>query len=202
MPLLSVYVLALSLAPLFICSSYGPGSLGRSHSHLTGKELFLAPQPHVVIYTDGSVRGNGSANSFGGWAAILRCGEHVRELVGSEAPATNNTMELMAAIRSLEALNRPCDVVLTTDSEYVKNGITTWIHNWKANNWIAGKGSKKHPVVNRDLWERLEAAVQRHNISWQWTRGHADDELNNRCDELAQAESAALKKASVRKECL
>lgn len=150
----------------------------------------------VTIYTDGSVRGNGSANSFGGWAAILMFGAHRKEISGSESPATNNRMELMAPIRALEALKRPCDVVLTTDSEYVRNGITDWINKWKANGWISGKGSKKHAVINRDLWERLDAAAQRHNITWNWTRGHCDDALNNRCDELAQAESAALKEAA------
>jgi ribonuclease HI len=149
----------------------------------------------VTIYTDGSCRGNGKENSFGGWAAILILGNHRKEIFGSEAPATNNRMELLAAISGLEALTRRCDVVLTTDSEYVRNGICDWITKWKANGWVAGKGSKKHPVVNRDLWERLDAASQCHNISWNWTRGHADDPLNNRCDELAQAASAALRES-------
>jgi ribonuclease HI len=140
----------------------------------------MSDQPQVVIYTDGGCRPNPGK---GAWAAILVYGDHRRELVGSEMETTNNRMELLAAISALEALKKPCQVSLHTDSEYVRNGITSWIHNWKRNGWK----SKSGPVKNKELWQRLDAAIRRHKVEWVWVKGHADDELNNRCDELCTA---------------
>jgi ribonuclease HI len=133
----------------------------------------------VKIITDGSCLGNPGR---GGWAAILRCGENKKEIYGSASHTTNNRMELTAAIEALRTLRRPCDVELVTDSEYLKNGITKWIANWRRRNWMT-IGNK--PVVNRDLWEDLDALVALHKIKWSWTRGHASHSDNNRADELA-----------------
>jgi ribonuclease HI len=133
----------------------------------------------VQVITDGACSGNPGP---GGWACILRHGDHTRELFGSEPHTTNNRMELTAAIEALSALKGPCEVEVVTDSEYVKNGITTWIHGWKRNGW---KTSSKKPVVNQDLWEALDREASRHKIKWTWTKGHADHDDNNRCDELA-----------------
>jgi ribonuclease HI len=133
----------------------------------------------VQLITDGACIGNPGP---GGWAYILRHGEHKREAFGSEPHTTNNRMELTAAIKGLAALKLACDVEVVTDSEYVKNGITTWIHGWKRNGW---KTSAKKPVVNQDLWEELERAADGHEIRWTWTKGHADHDDNNRVDELA-----------------
>jgi ribonuclease HI len=134
----------------------------------------------VQLITDGSGLGNPGR---GGWACILRFGEHKRELCGSEPHTTNNRMELTAAVRGLDAIKEPCIVDITTDSEYLKNGITSWIHGWKRRDWRNAEGK---PVVNRDLWEALDAAASRHRTNWLWTKGHASHEDNNRCDELAQ----------------
>ncbi len=139
----------------------------------------------VQIITDGSCLGNPGR---GGWAAILRYGEHIRELSGAAPHTTNNRMELTAAIEALKALKEPCEVEVVTDSEYLKNGITTWVANWKQRGWTT-KG--KTPVVNRDLWEELDELVQKHRVTWSWTRGHATHAGNNRCDELAQAAARA-----------
>ncbi len=136
------------------------------------------PAP-VRIITDGACLGNPGP---GGWAAILKAGPHKKELYGSCRHTTNNRMELAAAIEGLRALNRTCEVELTTDSEYLKNGITSWIKGWKRNGWMT---SQKRPVVNRDLWTALDTLAQQHTIQWRWTKGHADDEENNRADELA-----------------
>lgn len=136
----------------------------------------------VVIHTDGGCRPN---PGVGAWAAVMRSGGHVRELVGGELETTNNRMELMAAISALEALKRPCVVELHTDSEYLKNGITKWIHGWRRNNWMT---SQKTPVKNDDLWRRLDAAMSRHTVRWSWLKGHAGDPLNERCDALCAAE--------------
>jgi ribonuclease HI len=133
----------------------------------------------VQVITDGACSGNPGP---GGWACILRHGDHTRELFGSEPHTTNNRMELTAAIEALSALKGPCEVEVVTDSEYVKNGITTWIHGWKRNGW---RTSSKKPVVNQDLWEALDREASRHKIKWTWTKGHADHDDNNRCDELA-----------------
>lgn len=133
----------------------------------------------VEIFTDGGCRGN---PGIGGWGALLRMGEHVKELKGSAHETTNNRMELTAAIEGLKALNRPCEVVLTTDSQYVKNGITQWIANWKKNNW---KTANKKPVKNQDLWVQLDEVLQPHQVSWNWVKGHAGHAENERVDQLA-----------------
>ncbi len=133
----------------------------------------------VQLITDGACKGNPGR---GGWAAILRYGPHRKELWGCEPNTTNNRMELTAAVKGLEALKEKCEVEIITDSEYVKNGITKWIHGWKRNGW---KTASKQPVVNQDLWMALEAEVSRHNTTWTWTKGHAAHEDNNRADELA-----------------
>ena len=135
----------------------------------------------VIIFTDGACSGNPGP---GGWGAVLRWGESERELSGGEADTTNNRMELMAAIEALAALTRPMAVDLTTDSEYLRNGIMQWIHGWKRNGW---KTAQKKPVKNADLWMRLDELVSRHDISWHWTKGHAGDPMNERVDELARA---------------
>jgi len=134
----------------------------------------------VEIFTDGACSGNPGP---GGWGAILRYGETVQELSGGEADTTNNRMELTAAIEALNALKRPCDIVLTTDSTYVKDGITSWIDGWKKRGW---KNSQKKPVKNEDLWKALDAARSRHTVEWKWVKGHAGHAENERCDELAR----------------
>ena len=135
----------------------------------------------VRIYTDGACRGNPGP---GGWAALLLTPEREKELSGFEAHTTNNRMELLAAIRALEALKQPCDVALYTDSQYVRNGITTWIVDWKRRNW---RTADKKPVKNLDLWQQLDALVAGHRIDWRWGKGHAGDEGNERVDRLANA---------------
>ncbi len=134
----------------------------------------------VSIWTDGACSGNPGP---GGWGAILRTGGHEKELCGGEPPTTNNRMELSAAIAALEALSRPCRVELHTDSQYVRGGVTGWIHNWKRNGW---RTSDKKPVKNDDLWRRLDEASQRHEVDWRWVKGHAGDEMNERADALAR----------------
>jgi ribonuclease HI len=133
----------------------------------------------IRLITDGACKGNPGP---GGWAAILRYNAHKRELYGCESKTTNNRMELTAAIEGLKALNEPCEVEIVTDSEYVKNGITTWIHNWKKRNWMT---TGKKPVVNQDLWRELDDLSRYHTTTWTWTKGHALHEDNNRADELA-----------------
>jgi ribonuclease HI len=133
----------------------------------------------VQLITDGACLGNPGK---GGWACILRYGDHKREVFGSEPHTTNNRMELTAAIEGLKLLKESCSVEVVTDSNYLKNGITTWIHGWKRNGW---KTSEKKPVVNQDLWMELDGLVTTHTIKWEWTKGHASHEDNNRCDELA-----------------
>lgn len=140
----------------------------------------MSAAPHVEIYTDGACSGNPGP---GGWGALLRNGEHEKELSGGEHETTNNRMELMAAIVSLEQLKRPSRVDLHTDSTYVRDGITKWIHNWERNGW---KTAAKKPVKNVDLWKRLQAAMARHEISWHWVKGHAGHPENERADELAR----------------
>ena len=134
----------------------------------------------VKLITDGSCLGNPGP---GGWACILRYNEHKREMYGHEKHTTNNRMELTAAIRGLRALRERCRVEIVTDSEYVKNGITSWITGWKRRGWLT---AEKKPVVNRDLWEELDQQTARHDTTWSWTKGHASHDDNNRCDELAQ----------------
>jgi len=135
----------------------------------------------VVIYTDGACKGNPGP---GGWGAWLRSGAHERELSGGEKQTTNNRMELTAVIEALNALNRPCRVTLFTDSEYVRNGITKWIHGWKSRGWVT---ADKKPVKNAELWQALDAAAARHRVDWRWVRGHAGDAGNERADALANA---------------
>lgn len=139
------------------------------------------------IYTDGSCLNNPGP---GGWAAILVWGDHEKVLVGGDTETTNNRMELMAAIAALEALTRPVDVTLTSDSTYLKDGITKWIIGWKKNGW---KTAAKKPVANQDLWMRLDEAIKPHNITWAWVKGHAGHPMNERCDELARAEAEKIK---------
>jgi ribonuclease HI len=134
----------------------------------------------VVIHTDGGCHGNPGP---GGWAAVLKCGPHRRELTGGVPATTNNRMELQAAIEALNALKRPCAVEFYTDSKYVRDGITTWVAGWKRNGW---RTKTKEPVKNVDLWRQLETATVRHLIHWHWVKGHAGNGGNERCDELAQ----------------
>ncbi len=133
----------------------------------------------VEIFTDGACRGNPGP---GGWGALLRYRDHQKELYGGEPHTTNNRMELMAAIRALESLNRPCSVRLTTDSVYVRSGITEWLPQWKKRGW---KTAARKPVKNVDLWQRLDAAMQRHQVSWHWVKGHSGHAENERADQLA-----------------
>lgn len=141
----------------------------------------------VLINTDGACLGNPGP---GGWAALLRFREREKELAGGEADTTNNRMELMGAIMGLEALSRPCRVVLRTDSQYVRNGITAWMPNWIRRGWKTAGGD---PVKNRELWERLQLATQRHSIDWQWVKGHSGDVDNERVDVLARTQAERLR---------
>jgi ribonuclease HI len=134
----------------------------------------------VEIFTDGACSGNPGP---GGWGAILRAGAHEKEMWGGDSETTNNRMELMAAIMALEILKSPTTIDLHTDSTYVKDGITKWIHNWQRNGW---KTAAKKPVKNVDLWQRLQEAMARHEISWHWVKGHAGHPENERADELAR----------------
>ena len=157
-----------------------------------GKKPAAAPKPAaaaptparpgvVDVFTDGGCSGNPGP---GGWGAILRFGATERELSGGEADTTNNRMELTAAIAALEALKRPCVVALHTDSQYLRDGVTKWMFGWKKNGW---KTADKKPVKNQDLWERLDAALKRHEIEWRWVKGHAGHPENERADQLATA---------------
>ncbi len=145
----------------------------------------------VEIFTDGACSGNPGP---GGWGAILRFGAVEKELNGSEEHTTNNRMELMAAIRAIEAVKRPCEIHLHTDSEYLRQGITTWIHSWKKRGW---KTADKKPVKNVDLWQRLEAAIETHDVKWHWVKGHSGHVENERADELARLAIQQLRDASI-----
>jgi len=134
----------------------------------------------VAIWTDGACSGNPGP---GGWGAILTFNGTEKELSGGETATTNNRMELLAAIAALEALTRPCAVDLHTDSQYLRQGVTAWMHNWKRNGW---RTADRKPVKNDDLWRRLDEATQRHDIAWHWVKGHAGDEMNERADALAR----------------
>ncbi|MCL4797027.1 MAG: ribonuclease HI [Bryobacteraceae bacterium] len=142
----------------------------------------------LKVITDGSCLGNPGP---GGWAAILRYGPHERAMSGHEPNTTNNRMELTAAIRALQALKEPCEVELVTDSEYLKKGVEQWMAKWKRNGWMT---AAKKPVLNQDLWQELDRELMRHQTSWRWTKGHANDEDNNRCDELARAAAAGRRR--------
>ncbi|GFO60382.1 ribonuclease H [Geomonas silvestris] len=135
----------------------------------------------VEIFCDGACSGN---PGVGGYGSILRCGGKEKELSGADGATTNNRMEMSAAIAGLEALNRPCEVVLTTDSQYLVKGMTEWLPGWQKRGWV---NSKKEPVVNRDLWERLVELTKVHKVRWVWVRGHNGHPENERCDELARA---------------
>ena len=141
----------------------------------------------VVIHTDGACSGNPGP---GGWGAILDYNGHRKELKGGEALTTNNRMELQAAISALESLKRPCTIEMHVDSQYVKDGISKWIHGWKRNGW---KTADKKPVKNVELWQALDAAIQRHQISWHWVKGHDGHPENERADELAREGMAPFK---------
>ncbi len=143
----------------------------------------------VDIFTDGACSGNPGP---GGWGAILRYNGVEKELSGGEAETTNNRMEMMAAIAVLETLERPSALTVVTDSTYLRDGITGWIHGWKRNGW---KTAAKKPVKNTDLWQRLDRAAARHQVTWEWIKGHAGHEQNERADRLARAEIKALKEA-------
>lgn len=144
--------------------------------------------PQVEIYTDGACKGNPGP---GGWGALLVAGKHRKEMFGGEANTTNNRMELLAVIRALEALNKPCSVVLHTDSQYVQKGISEWIHGWKARGW---KTAAKAPVKNADLWQTLDAVSQKHEIDWRWVKGHAGHDGNEAADQLANRGVESLRR--------
>ena len=145
-------------------------------------------EQHVIVYTDGGCAPTNPGP--GGWTAILIKGEHQKELKGGEPLSTNNRMELMAAISALEALKRPCVVDMHTDSQYVREGITKYINNWKRNGW---RTAAKAPVKNQDLWQRLDAARNLHTVHWHWVKGHSGDEFNERADELVHEARAELR---------
>ena len=145
----------------------------------------------VEIFTDGACSGNPGP---GGWGAVLRYGEVEKEMSGGEPATTNNRMELMAAIMAIEAVKRPCEIHLHTDSEYLRQGITTWIHSWKARGW---KTADKKPVKNVDLWQRLEAAIESHDVKWHWVKGHSGHIENERADELARLAIRQMRDATI-----
>lgn len=158
---------------------------------MSGREMASPALQRVVIYSDGSCAPNPGA---GGWAAILICpelGGHCKEIAGAEPETTNNRMELLAAVRALEALRRPCDVEFHTDSQYLRSAfVRRWLKRWQANGWKSAKGE---PVANQDLWRALIELERRHSVAWIWVKGHGTDSLNRRCDELAaEARRAAV----------
>jgi ribonuclease HI len=143
-------------------------------------------KPPLEIYTDGACLGNPGR---GGWGAILVWQDQEKELSGGEADTTNNRMELMAAIKALEAVKRPVPIRLVSDSTYLRDGITKWIHGWRKNGW---KTASKNPVANQDLWQRLDELTQSHEISWEWVKGHSGHPMNERCDDMARKEAERL----------
>ena len=154
---------------------------------MRGDNASMTELRSVSIHTDGACLGNPGP---GGWAALLRYGDSERTVAGGEPATTNNRMELMGAIAALEALKEPCTVILHTDSQYVRQGITEWIGNWVRRNWRTAGGDA---VKNRDLWERLDAARQRHAIDWRWVKGHSGDPHNERVDVLARDQAVLMK---------
>lgn len=149
----------------------------------------MSDTKRVETWTDGACSGNPGP---GGWGVLLRFGEHEKELCGGESDTTNNRMELMAAIQALDSLKRACAVDLYTDSSYVKNGITQWMHNWKRKGWRTASNS---PVKNADLWQQLDEVAKRHDVSWHWIKGHAGHDENERADELARKGMKPFKKS-------
>jgi ribonuclease HI len=145
----------------------------------------------VEIFTDGACSGNPGP---GGWGAVLRSGAHEKELCGGESDTTNNRMELTAAIEALEALTEPCQVTLTTDSTYVRDGITRWLANWKQNGW---RTSAKKPVKNQELWQKLDSQALRHDVTWKWVKGHSGHPENERADMLANQGMIAVKESDI-----
>ena len=155
------------------------------------------PVQRVEIYTDGACSGNPGP---GGWGALLRAGNHEREISGADPQTTNNRMELTAALRALEALKRPCRVVLHTDSKYLRDGMNGWLENWKRNGWQRGrKGRKPAPVLNEDLWRALDAVCARHSVEWRWVKAHAGIPDNERVDQLAREAIDSLAEAGAAK---
>ena len=150
-----------------------------------------SPKKIVEIFTDGACSGNPGP---GGWGAVLRYGDVEKEMRGGEPATTNNRMELMAAIMAIEAVKRPCEIHLHTDSEYLRNGIMTWIHSWKARGW---KTADRKPVKNVDLWQRLEKAIETHDVHWHWVKGHSGHIENERADELARLAIRQMRDASI-----
>jgi ribonuclease HI len=146
---------------------------------------------HVEIFTDGACKGNPGP---GGWGAVLRLGERVKELHGGEPGTTNNRMELTAVIRALEALTRPCKVRLHTDSQYVQKGISAWIHQWKRRGW---RTADNKPVKNEDLWRQLDELAARHEVDWVWVKGHAGHAGNERADQLANLGVAEVGRGAI-----
>jgi ribonuclease HI len=146
---------------------------------------------HVDIFTDGACSGNPGP---GGWGAVLRSGDHEKELCGGERDTTNNRMELTAAIEALEALTEPCQVTLTTDSTYVRDGITRWLANWKQNGW---RTAAKKPVKNQELWQKLDRQASRHDVTWKWVKGHSGHPENERADMLANQGMIAVKESAI-----
>ena len=156
-----------------------PGDGSRRLSEISGRKDRIRHMKKVQLVTDGACLGNPGP---GGWGCVLRHEGRKKEMWGSEPETTNNRMELTAAVKGLAALTRECEVEITTDSNYMKNGITSWIKNWKRNGW---RTASKKPVLNQDLWRQLDAQTARHKTVWKWTKGHASHPDNNRCDELA-----------------
>ncbi|WOK36478.1 ribonuclease HI [Sphingomonas sp. C3-2] len=148
----------------------------------------MSEMSHVEIFTDGACKGNPGP---GGWGAVLRMGAHEKEMSGGEPHTTNNRMEMLGAIRALQALKRPCRVTLYTDSVYVKDGITKWVFNWQKNGWMT---AAKKPVKNAELWQELLEAIRPHQIEWQWVKGHAGHPENERADQLASAAAEAQRR--------
>ncbi|NQS92182.1 MAG: ribonuclease HI [Chloroflexi bacterium] len=142
----------------------------------------MAKRPRVIVYTDGACSGNPGP---GGWGVLLKFGDNEKELSGAASETTNNRMEITAAVRALRALKEPCQVEIFTDSEYLKKGITDWIHNWKKMGWRRGSPGKSKPLKNADLWQELDQAITAHQVTWHWVRGHDGHPENERVDRLA-----------------